>query len=87
MTLPAIDEPFIVPPDRIDPLVLDSVATQRFYGWIQGMSDRIPLEGDGSPEGNLEANQGRLYVDRQGAQGQRIYMKTTNGGVTGWELA
>ena len=87
MTLLASDEPFIVPPDRLDPLLEEETASQRFYTWIQAMSQRIHLEGSGSPEGSLEANAGRLYVDRDGAQGERIYMKTTNGGNTGWEFA
>ena len=89
MTLQANNEPVVVPPDRIDPLVDKETGNgvQRFYTWIQAISQRIPIEGSGSPESRFEANAGRLYVDRDGAQGERIYMKTTNGGNTGWELA
>lgn len=89
MTLQADDTPFIVPPDRLDPLLEDEGqnASQRFYSWINDMSERIPLEGNGEPEGSLEANTGRLYIDKSGAQGLRIYFKTTDGGTTGWELA
>lgn len=86
MTLLASDEPFVIPPDRLDPLIEDEGASQRFYAWIQGVSSRIPLEGSGSPEGSLEADSGRLYIDRDGIQGERVYMKTTNGGNTGWEF-
>jgi len=87
LTLQANDEPVIVPPDRIDPLLEDDIASLRYYAWIQAMSQRIPIEGSGSPEGVFDANAGRLYIDRDGAQGQRIYMKTTNGTNTGWEFA
>lgn len=87
MTLQANDQPFIVPPDRLDQLLEGENASQRFYAWIQGVSQRIPLEGSGSPEGSLTANAGRLYIDREGIQGERIYMKTTNNTNTGWEFA
>lgn len=87
MSLQANNEPEIIPPDRLDELLEGPNATQRFYTWIQSVSQRIPIEGAGSPEGSLEANKGRLYIDRDGSQGERIYMKTTNGGKTGWELA
>jgi hypothetical protein len=87
LTLQANDQPFIIPLDRTDPAVEDGVATQRLYAWMQAISDRIPLEGSGSPEGSLTANKGRLYVNREGIQGERIYMKTTNGGNVGWQLA
>lgn len=87
MTVQASDNPFIIPIDRLDPLLENEVASQRFFAWIQDVSDRIPLEGKGNPNDSLEANQGRLYIDKSGVQGERIYMKTTNGGKTGWELA
>ena len=87
MTLLASDQPYVIPPDRVDALLEGEGASQRFYAWIQGISARIPLEGSGSPEDGLEADAGRLYIDRDGAQGSRIYMKTTNGSKTGWELA
>ncbi len=89
MTLQADNTPFIVPPDRLDPLLEDEGrnATQRFYAWINDMSGRITLEGNGTPEGSLEANAGRLYIDKDGVQGERIWFKTTNGGSDGWELA
>lgn len=87
MTLLADDTPFVIPPDRLDPLLEDEAASQRFYAWIQTVSDRALLEGNGSPEGSVEANIARLYIDKQGAQGQRIYFKTTDGGTTGWQFA
>ena len=87
MTLQASDEPIVVPPDRIDPWLEGSILSQRSYAWIQAISERIPIEGSGSPEGVITANKGRFYIDRDGAQGERFYMKTTNGNNTGWEFA
>ncbi len=88
MTLQASDQPFVVPPDRLDPLLDQENASQRFYAWIQSISNRIPLEGNGSPEGSLVALKGRLYVDKSSnTTGQMIYVKTTNTGNTGWVLA
>lgn len=88
MTLQTKNEPFIIPIDRLDPIVEDDASSQRFYAWIQSVSERLPLEGSGSPEGALPADIGRLYIDRNGTQGNRIYMKASNSGErTGWELA
>ncbi len=88
MTLLADDTPFVIPPDRLDPLLEDEAATQRFYAWIQVISDRITLEGNGSPEGSLEATKGRLYVDKSSSTtGEMLYIKTTDTGDTGWVLA
>lgn len=87
MTLLNINEPVIIPPERYDPLIEeDATASQRFYFMLQTMAERIPIYGTGDPNGQFEANQGRLYVDTNGAQGSRVYMKTTNGGATGWDV-
>lgn len=87
MTLKSDDTPVIIPLDRLDPVLEEEVASQRFYSWMQIVSARIPMIGNGTPEGSLEANIGQLYIDKEGAQGSRIYFKTTNGGKDGWELA
>lgn len=88
MTLQADDNPLVIPPDRIDALLEGENASQRFYAWIQQISDRIPLEGKGSPEGSLTASQGRLYINKLSTTtGQMIYIKTTTTGNTGWVLA
>lgn len=87
MTLQADDTPFVIPPDRLDPLVEGDNATERFYAFLEDVADRLPLEGNGEPEGSVTANTGRLYIDKSGTQGNRIYFKTTDGTDTGWELA
>ena len=88
MTLLRNDEPFVYPPDRQETLLDENgSATERFYTLLQGLSARIPIYGSGDPNGQFEANKGRLFVNIDGAQGQRIWMKTTNGGRTGWEVA
>ena len=42
------------------------------------------LEGDGSPEGVVEAPKRSQYFDRTGGAGARLYYKTTDTGNTGW---
>ena len=86
MTLKNDDTPVILLPDRLDPILEEEAVSQRFYAWMQIVSERIPMIGNGSPEDSLEANIGQLYIDKEGTQGNRIYFKTTNGGKTGWEL-
>lgn len=88
MTLLRNDEPYIVPPDRQEVLLDENgSATERFYTMLQGLSARVPIYGEGEPNGQFEADKGRLYVDREGVQGERIWMKTTNGSRVGWEIA
>ena len=86
MTLQTNNEPFVIPPDRLDPILDDGVLTQRMYSWMQSISDRIPIDGDGSPESIITARIGRIYIDRTAQQFNRIYIKTTDSGATGWEL-
>lgn len=88
MTLQADDTPFVILPDRLDAILENEAATQRFYAWMDDMNNRIPLEGNGSPEASLQATQGRLYIDKSSSTtGQMIYIKTTTSGNTGWVLA
>lgn len=87
MTLKSDDTPVILLPDRLDPILEEESPTQRFYAWMEIVSERIPMIGNGAPEDSLEANIGQLYIDKLGTQGNRIYFKTTNGGKDGWELA
>lgn len=88
MTLQASDTPLVIPLDRLDAILDDDAASQRFYAWMEDITDRIPLEGNGSPEDSLEATQGRLYIDKSSSTtGEMIYIKTNNVGSTGWVLA
>lgn len=78
----------MVPPDRQEPLLDENQsATERFYSLLQALASRVPIFGSGDPNGQFQANKGRLFVDIDGIQGERIWMKTTNGGRTGWEIA
>lgn len=88
MTLQADDTPRVIPLDRLDAILDNDSASQRFYAWMEEITKRIPLEGNGSPENSLEADQGRLYIDKSSSTtGQMIYIKTTTTGSTGWVLA
>ena len=85
MTLLRKSENFVIAPDRQETLIDDNgSATERFYSIIQGLVDRIPVYGEGDPNGQIEANKGRLYVDINGSSGSVLYKKDTNGGNTGW---
>ncbi len=86
MTLRRNDEPVTIPPDRFDSLVSsEGLATERFFTLLEVLSERVPIYSTGNPNGQFPANEGRLYVDIEGAQGSRVFMKTTNGGNSGWE--
>lgn len=88
MTLQASDTPRVIPLDRLDAILDEEAASQRFYAWMEEISRRIPTEGNGSPEGSLEATKGQLYIDKSSSTtGQMIYVKTTDTGNTGWVLA
>lgn len=88
MTLQANDTPRVIPLDRLDAILDEDAASQRFYAWMEDITNRIPLEGNGSPENSLEGTQGRLYIDKSAIlTGTMIYIKTTNIGNTGWVLA
>ena len=43
--------------------------TQVFRTWALEQSDTVPIVGAGSPEGNVDANQFRLYIDSTGTTG------------------
>lgn len=42
------------------------------------------LEGEGSPEGVVEADRGALYQRQDGIVTQQLYIKTTDASSTGW---
>lgn len=85
MTLPTSDESVIIAPDRQESLINpDGSATERFYALLQALSLRVPIYGSGDPNGQYDANLGRLYVDIDGVSGQVLFKKNSNGGNTGW---
>jgi len=49
--------------------------TTRFRTWVNDMNRLIPIEGDGSPEGVIEALIGKEYRDISGATGLIFYGK------------
>lgn len=62
---------------------------ERFLRWIETLRLRLRsvpqfTQGDGTPEGNLAGIQGDRYFRRDGSAGTFLYVKTTNGGNTGW---
>lgn len=88
MTLQADDTPRVIPLDRLDAILEEGAASQRFYAWMEEMSNRIPMQGNGSPEGSLGGTKGQSYIDKSSSTtGQIIYVKTTDTGDTGWVLA
>jgi parallel beta-helix repeat protein len=48
------------------------------------LSDRSILFGKGSPEGVVPARVGSLYLRRNGAPGETLYIKESGVGTTGW---
>ena len=76
----------LVPPTFGDPLVVNGAATEYFHRWMADVTaatnNAQPLIGSGSPEGEVDAELGRWYVDTDA--GGSTYIKTTSGGDTGW---
>lgn len=56
-------------------------------GWYKITTDNflksVFIQGNGSPEGNVEAPKGILYIDTDYAS---LYIKTTLTGTTGWQM-
>lgn len=58
---------------------------------MEELESRVPITGEGSPEGVVLAPVGATYYDLSAAQGNRHYIKITQAidgnGAKGWELA
>lgn len=66
----------IIPPHSSQPIVLkDGTMTLPFQSWAQLVSKTAVLQGAGNPEGVVEAEQGRLYMDTAGTAGSILYAK------------
>ena len=52
-----------------------AMASDAFRIWINQVSERGLLIGDGSPEGVVEAQQGQEYMDQSGAAGSVKWIK------------
>lgn len=52
---------------------------------VNDLDDRSVLRGEGTPEGVVTANRGRIYVRTDGAASTTLYVKTADDGqATGW---
>lgn len=81
----------IIPPSQQDAAVDRSGAPEnRFIGWCRVVTDKInllaPEEGSGSPEGVVEARKHKQYIDTDYPPGATLYIKTIDGGNTGWQV-
>ena len=69
----------------------NSVMTLRMAEFIEAValqvSQNIMLSGTGSPEGVIEAEPFKTYLDIAAAAGSNLYVKKTGAGDTGWTLA
>lgn len=59
----------------ISPLDESGVPTVHFRTWISDINRLIRIEGEGSPEGVIEARIGKMYTDQTGATGNVAYIK------------
>lgn len=57
------------------PILDDDKASQALQRWMRQVSLSIPLTGEGSPEGVVEALQFSLYLDVNGTTGTTQYRK------------
>lgn len=74
----------IIPPGRNDALIDRFMkAAQRMNIWMQSVSDLSTLEGTGTPEGAVDGAITRQYLDTAAG---KLYVKTTDGGDTGWSI-
>lgn len=61
----------------------------QFMLWLSTLRSKLNSvpsfsKGDGSPEGSVKGSQGDTYFNRTGSAGTFYYLKTTDGGDTGW---
>ena len=69
----------IVPINPTYPIVDDNgVAFSPFALFLLQVSESSLIIGDGTPENNVEAKQGRFYMDESGTTGSIIYVKKTD---------
>lgn len=64
------------PPSRSRPIVDSSGAmTQELTSWVQQANNAIAIKGTGNPEGVIEAQSGRWFVDQTVSVTPFIYFK------------
>ncbi len=64
--------------------VMVLVVFRAFAAAIYDDEDRSVLTGNGSPEGVVTANVGRLYTRKDGGAGTTLYVKESGSGSSGW---
>ena len=68
--------PKVTPMQPFDPFVGDDlVLTKQNQDVMRVLQSWVPITGNGSPEGVVEALQFRLYIDQAGTTGTLLYMK------------
>jgi len=67
--------PNITPIDANTPISKDGVMTDIFQRWMSQVSRLDLIVGAGSPEGNIEAEIGREYLDTTGTTGAVKFIK------------
>lgn len=73
---------------NIDPYKDDKLP-DRFIRWIEALRAKFVIipnftKGNGSPESVVYGKEGDRYYNLTGSAGTYLYVKTTNGGNTGW---
>ena len=65
----------ITQPDNTIPFTKDGFLTNRNFLWAVGITNLQILTGSGSPEGVVEAQPTRLYMNTAGTAGSILYIK------------
>lgn len=65
---------------------VQGILTQEAGAYFSTLTSRALIIGTGSPEGVVEGDKGFSYMDESGSTGSILYLKTTDGGNTGWVL-
>lgn len=63
---------------------LDLVEINEVFNDIYRAIEELPIIGTGSPEGEIEAPVGKLYLDKDGGTSTVLYVKESGTGKTGW---
>lgn len=56
----------------------DGILTQEARSYFTTLTNRSMIVGNGSPAGIVEAEQGALYLDEDGATGAILYVKSVD---------
>jgi len=77
----------IISPERFSKITQDNYMTHQMAEFIESVARQVnnntTASGSGSPEGVLQAEPNKIYID---TTANTIYYKKTGSGVTGWQL-